>query len=262
MNKPAKAALLAASIPAFLFLSAQSAPAQQDTEIQMLCSNGFREAMQKLLPEAERAAGRRINLQFGASANFKRSIEGGEPFDLAIVTPQIIADLIKEGKIAPGTATDLASTGIGIAVRAGQPKPDVSTVEAIKRTVLQAKSIGYVQVGAGTPAIINLLDGLGISADVQRKTVYQPGAEQSMRSLATGETDLVFGLISEILPAPGVQLAGPFPPEFQKRIVMTAGIAASTKNRRAATEIVKSLTSAAAAAAIQTTGMDPIAKEK
>jgi molybdate transport system substrate-binding protein len=237
-------------------------PAQQDTEIHILCSNGFREAMQKLLPEAERAAGRRINLQFGASANFKRSIEGGEPFDLAIVTPQIIGDLIAEGKIAAGSATDLASSGVGIAVRAGQPKPDVSTAEAIKRTVLHAKSVGYVQVGAGTPAILNLLDGLGISADVQRKTVYQPGAEQSMRSLASGETDLVFGLISEILPAPGVQLAGPFPAEYQKRIVMTAGIGAATKNRAAATEIVKSLTSAAAGSAIKTAGMDPIAKEK
>ncbi len=236
--------------------------AQQDTEIHILCSNGFREAMQKLLPEAERAAGRRINLQFGASANFKRSIEGGEPFDLAIVTPQIIGDLTKEGKIAQGTATDLASSGIGIAVRAGQPKPDVSTAEAIKRTVLHAKSIGYVKVGAATPAIINLLDGLGISAEVQRKTIDQPGAAQSMRSLATGETDLAFGPISEILPAPGVQLAGPFPPEYQKRIVMTAGIGALTKNRPAANEIVKSLTSAAAAAAIKTTGMDPIAKEK
>lgn len=261
MTKSTKAALLTACITALIFLSARAAPAQ-DTEIHILCSNGFREAMQKLLPDAERAAGRRINLQFGASANFKRSIEGGEPFDLAIVTPQIIADLVKEGKIAPGTATDLASSGIGIAVRAGQPKPDVSTAVAIKRTVLAAKSIGYVQVGAGTPAIINLLDGLGISADVQRKTAYQPGAEQSMRSLATGETDLVFGLISEILPAPGVQLAGPFPAEYQKRVVMTAGIGAATKNRGAATEIVKALTSAAAAATIKTTGMDPIAKEK
>jgi molybdate transport system substrate-binding protein len=237
-------------------------PAQPDTEIHILCSNGFREAMQKLLPEAERAAGRRINLQFGASANFKRSIEGGEPFDLAIVTPQIIGEFTGEGKIAAGSATDLASSGVGIAVRAGQPKPDVSTAEAIKRTVLHAKSVGYVQVGAGTPAILNLLDGLGISADVQRKTVYQSGAEQSMRSLAAGETDLVFGLISEILPAPGVQLAGPFPAEYQKRIIMTAGIAASTKNRAAASDIVKSLTGAAAAAAIKTAGMDPIAKEK
>jgi molybdate transport system substrate-binding protein len=243
-------------------MAVAQSPAQQDTEIHILCSNGFREAMQKLLPEAERAAGHRINLQFGASANFKRSIESGEPFDLAIVTPQIIGDLIADGKIAPGTATDLASSGIGIAVRAGQPKPDVSTAEAIKRTVLHAKSIGYVRVGAGTPAILNLLDGLGISADVQRKTVYQPGAEESMRSLAAGETDLVFGLISEILPAPGVQLAGPFPAEYQKRVVMTVGIAASTNNRAAASEIVKSLTSAAAAAAIKTTGMDPIVREK
>ncbi len=234
-----------------------AAPAQ-DTGIRVLCSNGFRAAMEKLLPQVKSAIGGPVNVQFGASANFKSSIEGGEAFDLIIVTPQVIGDLAKEGKIAAGTQTDLASSGVGIAVRAGRPKPDASTADAIKRMLLDAKSIGYVKVGAGTPAILDLLNRLGISADVERKTVFQSGAEQSMKNLADGRIEVAIALISEILPAPGVQLAGPFPPEFQRRIIMSAGIASSTKNRAACEKIIKSLTSARAAVTIKTAGLDPI----
>ena len=154
-NQHVKTALLAA----FTLLAAQVADAQ-DAEIHILCSNGFRAAMEKLLPQAEHAAGRPVKVEFGASANFKRSIEGGAPFDLAIVTPQIVEDLIKEGKIAAGTKVDLASTGIGIAVRAGRPKPDVSSAQAVKQMLLGAKSVGYVKVGAGTPAIVDMLNSL------------------------------------------------------------------------------------------------------
>jgi molybdate transport system substrate-binding protein len=261
MNTRARAALIAACLSAFIRLPAQPVVAQ-DTTIRILCSNGIRAAVEKLLPEYEHSMGRSMKVQFGASAVFKRSIEGGEPFDLAILTPPIIEDLIKQGKIAEGTGVDLASTGIGIAVRAGLPKPDVTTPEAIKQTLLRSKSIGYVKEGAGTPAIVNMLNSLGISEDVRPKTVFQPGAERSMASVAGGQIDVAFALISEILPAPGVQLAGPLPPEFQKRIIMSAGISSSTKNREAVSEIIKSLTSAAAAATIKTTGLDPIAKEK
>jgi molybdate transport system substrate-binding protein len=261
MKTATKTARLAACLPVFILLTASTAAAQ-DTEIRILCSNGIRAAVAKLLPEYERSMGRSIKVQYGASAGFKRSIEGGEPFDLAILTPPIIEDLIKEGKIAKGTALDLASSGVGIAVRAGLPKPDVTTPEAIKQTLLRSKSIGYVKEGASSPAIVNMLNSLGISEDVQRKTAFQPGAEQSMASVAAGQVDVAFGLVSEIVPAPGVQLAGAFPPEFQKRIIMTAGISSSTKNRDAANAIIKSLASAAAAATIKATGLDPITKEK
>jgi molybdate transport system substrate-binding protein len=242
-------------------MAAETAVAQ-DTEIRILCSNGIRAAVEKLVPQYERSMRRSIKIQYGASAVLKRSIEGGEGFDLVLLSQPIIADLTKEGKIAEGTGVDLASSGIGIAVRAGVPKPDVTTSEAIKQTLLRSKSIGYVKEGAGTPAIIDMLKRLGISENIQPKTVLQPGAEQSMANVASGQVDVAFALISEIVPAPGVQLAGPLPPEFQKRIIMTAGIASSTKNREAASQIIKSLTSAAAATTIKATGLDPIAKQK
>lgn len=261
MRTTAKTAGLLACIPAVLLLSARSAAAQ-GTEIHVLCSNGFRAAMEKLRPEAEHASGASVKIEFGASANFKRAIDSGQPFDIAILTPQIIADLSKEGKVASGTAMDLASSGIGFAVRAGQPKPDVSTAPAIKQTLLAAKSIGYVQVGAGTPAILAMLHSLGIEEALKSKTIFQTGAEQSMKNLASGQVDITLALISEILPASGVQLAGPLPAEFQKRIILTAGIAGSTKHREAAARFIKALTGASALPAIQSAGLEPIEKEK
>jgi molybdate transport system substrate-binding protein len=224
----------------------------QDTGLRIVCSNGIRAAMEKLLPKYERT-----KIQFGASAVLKRSIEGEEPFDVAILTPQLIEALIKEGKIAAGTKVDIATTGIGFAVRADLPKPDVSTPQAIKQTLLKAGSIGYVKEGASTPAILGMLDRLGIQAEVQAKTVFQPGAGPSMASVAEGHTAIAIGLISEIVPAPGVQLAGPFPPEFQKPIGMSAGIASSTKNRAAADKFLQWLLGPEASAAIQATGLEP-----
>ncbi len=234
-----------------------TAPAQ-DTEIHIICSNGFRAGMEKLLHKAEHDSGRTAKVQFGASANLKKSIESGEPFDLAVLTPQVIDDLIKEGKIAAGTKVDLASSGVGLAVRAGTPKPDIATAQAMKQTLLAAKSVGYVGVGAGTPAILDMLDHLGIRDAVQSKAVLQQGAEQSMKNLADGKLDVDFALISEILPAPGVQLVGPLPSEFQRRIVLSAGIASAAKSREAASKFIKSLTSVSAATTIKSVGMEPI----
>jgi molybdate transport system substrate-binding protein len=251
MNTHIRAAVLAVCIPALLL------PQETNTEIRVLCSNGLRAAMEKLLPDYERAIARRIKVEYGASANFKRSIEAGQPFDLAILTPQLIEDLIKQGKIAAGTAVDIATTGIGVAVRAGSAKPDVSTPEAMKQTLLKAKSIGYVKEGASAAAIVSMLNHLGIDNAVKDKIVFQPGAGPSMASVASGQTDLAFALISEIVPAPGVQLAGSFPTEFQKSIGMSAGVASSTRNRAAVDKIVKSLTSAEASLTIKATGLDP-----
>ena len=261
MNTHVRAALLAACIPALLLPPAQSMAAQDTetgTEIRIFCSNGLRAAMEKLLPEYERSMGKRMKVQYGASATFKRSIEAGEPFDLAILTPQLIEDLIKKGKIAAGTEVNIASTGIGVAIRAGSPKLDVTTPEAMKQTLLKAKSIGYVKEGASAAAIVSMLNRLGVGNEVQHKIVFQPGAGPSMASVASGQTDLAFALISEIMSVPGVQLAGAFPPEFQKPITMSAGISSSTRNRDTVDKIVKSLTSAESSTTIKAAGLDPV----
>lgn len=246
-------------LAAFALLTAHTSAAQ-DTEIHIICSNGFRAALEKLLPQAEHAAGVKAQIQFGASRNLKTTIESGAAFDLVILTPpQIIEDLAKQGKIASGTLVEIATAGIGVGVRASQPKPDVSTAQAIKQTLLAAKSIGYVKVGAATPAITAMVDRLGIAQDIAKKTVNQSGAEESMKNLAAGKIDIAMGPISEILPAPGVQLAGPFPAEFQQHIILAAAISSGTKNRAAAQKFIRALTSADAAKIFPTVGMEPAA---
>jgi molybdate transport system substrate-binding protein len=247
---------------ALLVLVLSGVASAQEAHVQVLCSNGFRAALDKLLPEAQRTIGHPINVKFGTSASFKQAIEGGEQFDLVIVTPQIVGDLIKDGKIAAGTQVNLASTGEGMAVPAGRTKPDVSSAQAMKQTLLQLKSIGVVKVGAGTPAVVDMLNRLGISDQVQPKIVYQEGADQSMANLASGKVEAAFGLVSEVASVPGVQFAGPLPPEFQRKIFMTAGISSAAKNRKAAEGIIQSFTSAAAAESIKAANLEPAAKGK
>lgn len=258
--RTARAAMLAA-VGAFALLATQTSAAQ-NTDIHILCSNGFRAPMEKLRPEIEHRIGRKIDIQYGSSAKLHDAIESGEPFDVTIVTAPVVKSLMAAGKIASGTYVDLGSSRIGVAVRAGVRKPKVETSEAIKRTLLDAKSIGFVKEGASTPPILDMLRRLDISQTVQPKMIPQPGAEQSMKNLAAGQVDLAFGLVSEILPAPGVRLAGALPAEFQKRITLSAGIASATKNREASEQFIRSLTSAHAAMTMKAFGLDPVAKEK
>src|SRR5262245_52354714 len=136
---------VSAACTCVLVVAVTHATAAQDTAIRVLCSNGIKGAMEKLVPDLERSLGLPVKIQFGVSANLKKSIEGGEPFDLAILTPPIIEDLMKQGKIATGTNKNIARSNIGIAIRAGAAKPDVTSADNVKRTLLNAKSIAYVK---------------------------------------------------------------------------------------------------------------------
>jgi len=163
--------------------------------------------------------------------------------------------LIKQGKIASETLNPLARADIGIAVRAGTSRPDVKTASAVRQLVLKAKTVGYVKEGASTPAIVNMLNRLGIAEQTQRKSMFQAGATESMASVANGQTDVAFALVSEIVPAAGVQLAGPLPSEFQRPIIMTSGISTYTKNRAAADKLIQLLMSPEAETVIKSTGL-------
>lgn len=250
-----------ALLPALALLATQTMPAQNG-ELHVVCSNGFRAAMEKLLPKAEKASGEKVNIEFGASRNLKESIDKGQAFDLLVVTPQVIDELIQDGKVAAGSKTNLAASDIGVAVRAGSPKPDVSTAQAIKQTLLSAKSIGYVKVGAGTPAFLDMFAKLGITDALRDKTVYQAGAGESMKNLAAGKIDVALALVSEVVHVPGVRLAGPVPAEFQRPVVMTAAIASATKNRAACERFIRALTGSSAAGPIRAAGMEPAGSSK
>src|SRR5262249_34013757 len=140
-------------------------------------------------PDLERSLGQPVKIQFGVSANLKKSIEAGEPFDLAILTPPIIEDLMKQGKIATGTNKNIARSNIGLAIRAGAAKPDVSSTDAVKRTLLNAKSIAYVKEGAAATTIVDMINRLGIASQLDKKTVFPSGADQNMAGVAEGKTE-------------------------------------------------------------------------
>jgi molybdate transport system substrate-binding protein len=244
------------ALAAGLVLCARQAPAE-DPGIRVLCSNGLKAAIETLTPEAERATGRTIAIQFSSSAVLRRSIEGGAPFDLAILTPGIVDDLIKAGKIRAGTQTDLASAALAVGIQAGAPKADVGTPDAMKRTLLAARSITYTKDGAASAAIARMLRSMGIQDQLAAKTTLQTVPGHAAETVAKGEHQLVFAPVSEILPVHGVDVLGLFPKEFQEPVVMTAGVGTGARNADGAKALVKFMTSPGAAPAIRASGMEP-----
>ncbi len=218
--------------------------------------------MDKLVPEYEHKSGRHVMIQYGASAVLKRTIESGEPFDLAILTPGVIDDLVKDGKIAGGTRSDIARADLAAGVRAGAPKADISTPEAMKQRLLAAKSITYAKEGAATAAINKMIERLGIGEQLKSKLVLQTAAGgKAEETVASGENEIVFAPVSEIIPVKGIEVLGLFPKEFQVPLIMTAALGANAQDAAGAEAFVKFLKSSAAAGAIQASGMEPAGKK-
>ena len=248
-------------VAGFVWQIPQAQPA--GAEIRIICSNGIKGAMDKLVPEYEHMSGRHIAIQYGASAVLKRTIEGGEPFDLAILTPAVVEDLVKDGKIAAGTGTDVARADLAAGIRAGARKTDISTPEAMKRRLLAAKSITFAKEGAATAAINKMIDRLGIAEQLKSKLVLQTAAGgKAEETVAAGENEIVFAPVSEIIPVKGIEVLGLFPREFQVPLIMTAALGANAQDVEGARAFVKFLTSPAAAGAIKASGMEPVGKKK
>jgi molybdate transport system substrate-binding protein len=169
-----------------------------------------------------------------------------------------VDDLIKQGKVVPGSRVDLVRSAIGIAVRAGAPKPDIGSVEALKRTLLAAKSIAYSDSASGVYLSHEMFQRLGIADQIMGKC-QRIANEPVAAVVARGDAEIGFQQISELLPVPGIDYLGPLPPELQKVTVFSAGVAAGTKNPDAARALIKFLASPAAARAITDSGLEPVA---
>ena len=222
----------------------------------VLASNGVKAVIDDLRPQAERAIGRPLTMEYDTSSAVKKRIEGGEAFDVAILTSEVIDDLAKAGKIAAGTRTEIARCGIGIGVRAGAAKPDIHTVAALKRTLLAAKSITYAQDGASRTYILQMEDKLGIADKMKAKTILEQGSVGSNARVADGSAEMVLTLVSEILPAKGVQLVGPLPADVQHYVNFAEGIGPNSKNTDAGKALVKFFASPAVAPTLKAKGME------
>ena len=228
----------------------------QGAEIQVLCSNGVGAVLRELQPQFEKSTGHKLAIQFSSTANLKQRIEGGEAFDVVFLTADTADELIKSGKLAGATRAELARSGIGVGFRKGAPKPDVRTAAAMKQSLMNAKSIAYTGNGASRPSIDKMLERMGLASQVKSK-VRLTGAGQAPEIVAKGEAEMVITLISEILPVPGVELAGPLPEEFQNYVSFSAAAAAKGGNQQAVTALIKYMDGPAAVPAYKAQGMEP-----
>ena len=186
----------------------------------------------------------------------KRKIEAGEPFDMAVLVDFQIDDLIKQGRLLADSRTDLMKSGIGVAVKRGAPKPDISTIPAFKKTLLEAKSISYLKEGASTIHLRKIFAQLGIADVLMPKTV-QTMTESVSEAVADGTVELGIIVIPNILSVPGAELVGPLPAEINSYVMFTAGVSAKSPNQQAASELIKLLKSPAAAAVMKAKGLEP-----
>jgi molybdate transport system substrate-binding protein len=249
-------AAVAATTIGFTFLSAPEVSAQ-DNAVRVLVSNGMKAAIEELRPQCERSIGRPLALQFNSTAGVKKKIEAGEAFDVTIITAEAIEDLIKQGKLAPGSRADLVRSELGIGIRAGAPKPDIRTPEALKRTLRNAKSITYPQDGAARGYIEEMFEHMGIAADVKSRIILAPGSGPATESVAAGNAELVITLFSEIVPIKGVEILGPLPGEFHYEIRFAAAASSTTKNAEAAKSLIAFLAGPKTAAIYKAKGLEP-----
>jgi len=229
----------------------------QSGQVRVLCSNGIRAAVQQLIPAAEKAIGRKVVIEFSTSTLLKKEIDAGELFDVVIVTPGIIDDLTKSGTLAPGSKIDIASSDLAVGIKAGSAKADINTPDGMKKRLLAAKTVTWTDGGASAPAVSAMFRALGIVEQMKPKTVLQTTPGRPAQSIAEGENELMFAPISEIQTVKGVEVLGKFPREFQKPVVMTAGIAVHAKDAEGARKLVAYLVSAEAVPALKASGMEP-----
>jgi molybdate transport system substrate-binding protein len=226
-------------------------------EIKVISSVGVRAALEELKPQFERATQHKLTFAFGTAVPLKRQIEAGETFDVVILTPALIEDLVKQGKVAPGTKSDVAKAGIGVAGRAGAPRPDISTADAFKRALINAKSIVYSKEGQSGTSMARLIERLGIDAEMKPKTLLETRSGHTAVAVVEGKAELGFTLISEILPVSGAELVGPLPAELQSYVVFTAGISPNARDAEAARAFINFFSAPAVLPVLKAKGMEP-----
>jgi molybdate transport system substrate-binding protein len=228
----------------------------QAGELRVFATRSIVTVLEKIGADFERRTGRTLSVTTDVAVRMVRRINAGEPFDFLVAAPAQIDELIKAGKILPETRTDLARSGIGLAVRAGAPKPDVGSVDAFKRALLRARSIAYLKEGQSGVYVAGMLERLGL-ADAIRSKLTLPETDIVSELVSRGEVELGIVVITQILTTRGVALAGPLPPEIQSYVTFTGGISANSKSVDAAKQLMAFLKSPTAIRVMRSQGMEP-----
>jgi molybdate transport system substrate-binding protein len=233
-------------------------PAAAAADIKVLSAGGIRPPLEQLAPQFESSSGHKVSLRFVGGLTVKREVEAGGAYDVVIAAPEVIEELIKAGKVAKGTRADIARAGVGLAVRAGAPKPDIGSAEALKRTLLGAKSVAFSKEGASGAHFQGVLERMGISKEMEpklKRTTAADLANSTTQLVSRGEAELGVAAVATLF-APGLEFVGPLPSEFQAYIQFSAGVASGAKEPQAAAALIKFVTAPSAAAAYKAKGME------
>lgn len=233
------------------------ASSQELDALRVYSSNGVRSVLQEMQPEIERAIGRTLAFQFSTSRDLTDRISANEAFDVAILTPSLVNDLIAARKVVPDSRNEFARVGVGVGSRAGAPLKSVGTLDELRQTLLEAESIAFGQSGQSRRTNEASFEALGIADDMRRKTrLTGPGEAPGL--VADGDIELVLTLVSELLREPGVQFLGPLPPEVQGYVDFAAGVSTNTPNRAPAAAFVEFLSTPAFIAELERNGLERI----
>jgi molybdate transport system substrate-binding protein len=231
-------------------------------ELRVMTSGAFTAAYLELIPQLEALTKKKLVTAATSIGTGENSIPNrlrrGEAVDVVIVADGVLVGFIKDGLIMADSYTPVARSAIGMAVRAGAPKPDIATVDALKRTLLQAQSIAYSASVSGEYLTTELYQRLGIADQAMSKSRLIGGGERVGAVIARGEAEIGFQQMSELLPVPGIDHVTPLPPEVQKVSVFSAGVTQSSRDSDAAHVVVRFLASADAVDAIRKSGLEPI----
>jgi molybdate transport system substrate-binding protein len=226
-------------------------------ELKVLTAGAMKSVVLALVPQFE-SQGHKVTVDNDTAGGLAKRIEGGETFDVAVITPGVIDDLIAKGKIASGTRTNLSRVGVGVMVKDGAAKPDVSNVEAFKKALMDAKTVAYIDPASGGSSgiyIQGMLEKLGLADAIKPKAKLKRGGYVA-DLIVSGEAELGLHQISEIVPVKGVTLIGPLPAEIQNYTTYAVGLGAAAKDANAAKAFIDVLRGPAAAGVLREKGME------
>jgi len=228
----------------------------QAAELKVIAGGSMTAPLNRLSPEFEKATGHKLTIHFDSTPNIIARVNSGTPFDVVVVPVDVFKDVAAKARFAPGPTVDIARVGYGMVVRAGAPKPDISTPDAFKKALLAAASVAYLPSSAAGTYVTKVFERLGIAEEMKAKTKVQASPAQIPQAVAKGDAEIgVF--LSNVLIAPDVELAGPFPGDLQQELVFTSAVAADSKEADAAKAFIDYLRTPAAAAVIKSKGMNP-----
>jgi molybdate transport system substrate-binding protein len=258
MSRLSRATTIAAAIAFSGFVAAAPRVAAA-VELKVLSGSGVQPVMIEVIPKFEQATGHKVTFDYGTVGGMAERVQKGEAADVIIASGPQIEALEKEGKVAKASRADLGKTGVGLFVRKGAPKPDISSVEAFKRAMLAARSIGWNDPAAGAPVsiyMIGLFERLGIADEMKPKTTAFTQRSERFEAVARGDVEIGFNQVSEILAAPGVDLVGPLPAAIQHDTLFAAAVVATSKQHGAAQALIRFISSQAAQSIMRAKGFE------